>query len=94
MIGSEEKGLDALIVTDMISLAWENSYELSVLASSDRDLIPAVKYLSGKGKKVIYAGFREIGSDLAKSCWASMDVSKIPDFTLKNVHYKPNRRNP
>jgi uncharacterized LabA/DUF88 family protein len=82
MIGSEEKGVDALIVTDMISLAWENSYDMAVLASSDRDLIPAVKYLSGKGKKVIHAGFREIGSDLSKSCWASFDVSsRISEFT-------------
>jgi uncharacterized LabA/DUF88 family protein len=69
------KGVDALIVTDMISLAWENSYDFAVLASSDRDLIPAVKYLSGKGKKVIHAGFRSIGSDLSKSCWAAFDIS-------------------
>lgn len=75
MEGSEEKGVDALIVTDMISLAWENSYDFAVLASSDRDLIPAVKYLSGKGKKVIHAGFRSIGSDLSKSCWAAFDIS-------------------
>jgi len=76
MEGSEEKGVDALIVTDMISLAWENSYDFAVLASSDRDLIPAVKYLSGKGKKVIHAGFRSIGSDLSKSCWAAFDITQ------------------
>lgn len=74
MEGSEEKGVDALIVTDMISLAWENSYDMAILASSDRDLIPAVKYLSGKGKKVIHAGFASIGSDLSKSCWAYLNI--------------------
>jgi len=72
---SEEKGVDTLIVTDMISLAWENSYDFAVLASSDRDLIPAVKYLSGKGKKVIHAGFRSFGSDLSKNCWGAFDIS-------------------
>lgn len=74
--------MDALIVTDMIRLAWENSYEIAVLASSDRDLIPAIKFLDQKGKKVIHAGFREVGSDLAKSCWASFDISpKISEIT-------------
>lgn len=75
MEGSEEKGVDALIVTDMISLAWENSYDMAILSSSDRDLIPAVKYLSGKGKKVIHVGFGIIGSELSKSCWAYLDIS-------------------
>ena len=84
MEGSEEKGVDSLIVTDMISLAWENSYDLAILSSSDRDLIPAVKYLSGKGKKVIHAGFGTIGSDLSKSCWAFLDITpKINEILRK-----------
>lgn len=73
--GTSEKGVDALLVTDMIRLAWENSYEIAVLASSDSDIVPAVKYLDQKGKKVIHAGFLEIGSNLAKSCWASFDIA-------------------
>jgi hypothetical protein len=74
LIGTSEKGVDALIVTDLIRLAWENGYDLAVLASSDSDLIPAVKFLDNKGKKVIHAGFRSIGIDLAKACWASFDI--------------------
>jgi uncharacterized LabA/DUF88 family protein len=74
MIGSIEKGVDALIVTDMIRLAWENAYDIAVLVSSDRDLIPGVKFLDAKGKKVIHAGFPPIGSDLAQACWASFNI--------------------
>jgi len=84
MKGSEEKGVDALMVTDMISLAWENSYDLAVLSSSDRDLIPAVKYLSGKGKKVIHTGFGSTGRDLSKSCWGFLDIIPKIDEILRN----------
>src|SRR5260370_12034156 len=45
-----EKGADTLIVTDMIRLAWEEAYALSVLASLDADLIPAVEFLDAEGK--------------------------------------------
>jgi len=69
-----EKGVDTAIVTDMIRLAWEDAYEIAVLASSDADLVPAVKFLDQKGQKVVQAGFPPIGVDLATACWASFDL--------------------
>ena len=75
MIATEEKGVDTLIATDMIRLAWENAYDLAVLASSDSDLVPAVEFLSLKGRKVIQAGFPPLGVALATACWASFDVA-------------------
>lgn len=74
IVGTVEKGVDTLIVTDMIRLAWENAYDLAVLASSDSDLVPAVKFLSQKARKVVQAGFPPRGVDLATACWASFDV--------------------
>jgi hypothetical protein len=74
MVGTIEKGVDTFIATDMIRLAWENAYEIAVLASSDRDLVPAVKFLDQKAKKVIQAGFPPTGVQLATACWASFDV--------------------
>lgn len=71
---TQEKGVDTLLATDMIRLAWEDGYDIAVLATSDRDLIPAVEFLNLKGRKVIHAGFPPLGADLAKSCWASFDV--------------------
>lgn len=69
-----EKGVDTLIATDMIRLAWERAYDLAVIASSDSDLVPAVTFLDQKGVRIIQAGFPPIGVDLATSCWASFDV--------------------
>ena len=69
-----EKGVDTLIATDMIRLAWEEAFDVAVLATLDRDLIPAVEFLDLKARKVIQAGFPPKGQALAAACWASFDV--------------------
>lgn len=71
-----EKGVDTLIATDLIRLAWEGAYDVAVLASSDGDFVPAVAFLNQKGRKVIQAGFPPSGVDLATACWASFDIFK------------------
>lgn len=76
MEGTIEKGVDTAIVTDMIKLAWADSYDIAVLVSSDRDFIPAVEFLDGKGHKVVHAGFPPHGTELARCCWGSFDVRK------------------
>jgi len=69
-----EKGVDTLIATDMIRLAWEGAYDVAVLATSDSDLVPAVEFLNQRGRKVVQAGFPPVGIDLARACWGSFDV--------------------
>ncbi len=77
-----EKGVDTSIVTDLLSLAWEGSWEVAVLLSADRDFIPSVERLQDKGFKVINAHFPPLGMDLARSCWASLDLkTALPDIT-------------
>jgi uncharacterized LabA/DUF88 family protein len=72
--GTIEKGVDTLMATDMIRLAWEDAYDVAVVATSDADLAPAVEFLRLKGTKVIQAGFPPLGATLATTCWASFDV--------------------
>jgi uncharacterized LabA/DUF88 family protein len=74
MAGTIEKGIDTAIVTDMISLAWEGAWDVAILVSSDRDFIPAVEFLTVKGRRVINAHFPPLGMDLARACWASIDL--------------------
>lgn len=76
MQGTVEKGIDTAIVTDMIRLAWEESYDVAVLVTSDRDFIPAVEFLDAKGRKVINASFPNRGHELARKCWGSFDITK------------------
>jgi uncharacterized LabA/DUF88 family protein len=86
MRGSVEKGIDTAIVTDMIRLAWENSYDLAVLATSDRDFVPAVEFLNTKGTRIVNACFPPRGRELAKKCWASLDLTTC----LHEVERPPN----
>jgi len=74
MVGTIEKGIDTAIVTDMMRLAWEGVLDVAILASSDRDFIPAVTCLQSKSLRVINVLFPPIGADLAKTCWASIDM--------------------
>lgn len=77
MIATVEKGVDTLIVTDLLRLGLQNSYDVAVLASSDADMVPAVEYIQTTGKKVVQAGFPPRGIDLATACWGSFDVVKL-----------------
>lgn len=74
MTRTVEKGIDTAIVTDMISLAWENAWDVAILISSDRDFIPVVDFLSTKGRRVINVYFPPKGMHLARTCWGNIDL--------------------
>lgn len=52
-----EKGVDVKIAIDLVVDGIEDKYDTVILVSSDTDLIPAVKYVQSRGKKVEYIGF-------------------------------------
>jgi len=81
MTGTVEKGIDTAIATDMISLAWEDAWDIAILVSSDRDFIPVVEFLIAKGRRVINAYFPPKGIHLARTCWSSIDLRPLlPDL--------------
>jgi len=75
--GTEEKGVDTRIATDLISLAWSNSYDVAIIVSADRDFVPVAEFLQSKGIKVIHAAFPPSGSQLSQKCWANFSIPKI-----------------
>ncbi|MGL4591541.1 MAG: NYN domain-containing protein, partial [Aestuariivirga sp.] len=77
MRGTEEKGVDTRLATDMISLAWANGYNVAVLVSADKDFVPVAEFLQTRGIKVIHASFPPLGSELSQRCWGSIS---IPSF--------------
>lgn len=77
IVATVEKGVDTLLVTDLLRLGHQNSYDVAVLATSDADMVPAVTYIQTAGKKVVQAGFPPKGIDLATECWGSYDVMKF-----------------
>lgn len=83
MRGTEEKGVDTRIVTDMMSLAWSGGYDVAVLVSADRDFVPVAEELQKRGLKVVHGQIAGAGQDLARHCWASLDIGALmPRFEL------------
>lgn len=77
MRGTEEKGVDVQMTVDMISAAIQGTYDVAVIVSSDRDFIPAAKFLSGQSIIVIHAKFGNQGAQLSETCWGSIDIPKL-----------------
>jgi len=81
MRGTEEKGVDTRIATDLVSMAWANSYDTAILVSADRDFVPVAEFLQTKGIKIIHGAFPPAGSLLSQKCWSNIDLSKLkPSF--------------
>lgn len=53
-----EKKIDIQIAIDMVSLAYENSYDTAILVSGDGDFVPVVKKIRELGKNVELWAFR------------------------------------
>ncbi len=67
--GYIEKGIDILIATDMISLAFRNAYDTAILVSGDSDFIPVIEEIQELGKRVENASFkRESSYNLRRIC--------------------------
>lgn len=55
----QEKGVDVRIAVDLVLDADKEDVEKLVLVSSDTDLVPAVKTVKVKSKKMVYVGFSD-----------------------------------
>ena len=86
MRGTEEKGVDVRMATEMVSLAWANNYDVAVLVSSDQDFVPVAEFLETKGIKVIHGAFPPKGAQLTQKCWGSIN---LPDIREDFRHHKP-----
>jgi len=53
----DEKGVDVKMAVDMVTLTCDGGLHTAILASSDSDLLPAIKEVIKRGKECIYIGF-------------------------------------
>ena len=73
----KEKGTDVKIAVDLIIGAVDNLYDTVILVSSDTDLIPAVRYVKYKNKKIEYVGFAHSPS-LGMQKYANFSILLLP----------------
>lgn len=79
-----EKGVDVKIAIDLIVGAIEDRYDTAVVVSSDTDLLPAIKYVIARGKKVEYAGFAARPSlGMTREC--SLAILLLPEDLQKFI---------
>ena len=69
----KEKGTDVKISVDLIVGAVDNLYDTAILVSSDTDLIPAIRYIKYRKKKLEYVGFAHA---------PSLGIQKYADFSI------------
>jgi len=86
-----EKGVDAAIITDLLTLAFDDNYDIAILISGDADHAPAVKYIQKKtDKQVVQAFFKSHGDELRNACWDHIFFDDIlGKFTLVAVSSAP-----
>jgi uncharacterized LabA/DUF88 family protein len=77
LIVSAEKGVDAALATDLLSLAWQRAYDIAVLVSGDADYIPAVECVQSQGLKVVNAAWASKGHELRRECWGSFTTNDL-----------------
>jgi len=62
-----EKGTDVSLVTDMLTLAYNDAYDTAILVSGDTDFVEAVRAVKARGKKVEVAMFSNaVGEELKR----------------------------
>lgn len=69
----KEKGTDVKIAVDLVIGAVDNHYDTAILISSDTDLIPAIRYIKYRKKKLEYVGFAHN---------PSFGIQKYADFSI------------
>ena len=77
-----EKGTDVKIAVDLIIGAVDNLYDSAILVSSDTDLIPAIRYVKYKDKKIEYVGFAH-SSSLGIQKYANLSRLLLPEDIKK-----------
>lgn len=73
----KEKGTDVKIAVDLIVGAVDDLYDTAILVSSDTDLIPAIRYIKYKKKKLEYVGFSHAPS-FGMQKYADLSILLLP----------------
>ncbi len=65
---ASQKGVDIFLTSDMISLAYENAYDIAVILSGDGDYTALIDLVKSKGKKVWVLSFQNSLSHNLRNC--------------------------
>ena len=74
-----EKGVDTMLVCDMLSLAMRNLYEVGVVISDDSDLVPSIQSVQDVlDRQMVHVGFKKESRGLVRSAaWAHLLLDEL-----------------
>lgn len=79
-----EKGVDVNLAVDLVTLAFENKYDIAIVISNDGDFVPAVKKAQSYGKKVYNVKFPKCDAHhLSKTCDKTIFIDDVSEFLLE-----------
>lgn len=80
-----QKGVDVAIVTELMSLGFEDAYDVAIIVSGDNDFVDAVNHMKSEGRRVWVASFSSrLGQDLMRSADKVIHLEKIADRIVKH----------
>ncbi len=84
-----EKGVDVMLATDMLDMAWRDYYDVAVIVSGDADFAYAVQTVKNLGKFIEVAYF---GCGISRDMLAVADVTTPLDRTFFTGLWAGHRR--
>jgi len=89
-----QKGVDIFLTADMISLAYENAYDIAVILSGDGDYVALIDLVKSKGKKVWVLSFDSALSPKLRECADKvLVIDRMLDVFGKQRLIKPDMPN-
>jgi uncharacterized LabA/DUF88 family protein len=87
-----EKGVDTMLVCDMLSLAMRGSYDIGVVISDDSDLVPSIQSVQDVlDRQIVHVGFKDESRGLVRSvAWAHLLLDDLrQDLRLRRQDNGP-----
>jgi len=82
-----EKKVDIKIAVDIISLAYENAYDMAVLVSGDGDFVPVVKKVKELDKNLEVWAFRYSLANALKEELEDENINYFDDIELNFLNF-------
>jgi uncharacterized LabA/DUF88 family protein len=83
-----EKGVDVALVTEMLSMAYKNAYDVAILVSGDNDYVDAVEEVKSIGKRVEIAFFEKIPNTSQSFISPEFKMSGDQFISLDTIKHK------
>ena len=82
---SSEKTVDAALIVDLLTLAWDDAFDIALLISSDHDFMPAIEALQLHGLRVVNGRWLDQGTRLADSCDSTIRLDTLVPILARGM---------